>query len=217
MTDISTPVVSSEEPSLAQESINPAFNKLGHLIGKHFFDIEAFKADFGMTDIPADGFWEVQRFMTIDRTITYLMHKLGMDLSLNVALELTHEQAALLWFKASTKPADFYLKVVRPWFLSEGIHLLEAAKAARKEAEYMATHGAYILAFFSEGRPLFVKGGEELGLVENREDATCFALKSMAELDDIERVDPQRFDYVKQVVTSRYGAVSFKVFVGAKF
>lgn len=214
MTEISTATSTTnrnEKP--VGSAVNPAFARLGHLISTRFFDKDAFAAHFSMTEVQADSFWEVQRFTTIDRTLVYFMDQLGMDLGVNPNEELTDEQAGRIWYSACTKAPDFYLKVVRPWFLSLGMQLRMAAKAARAEADFVNTHGLFVLAFFNEGRPLFVKAGEELKLVEDRAEATCFPVGTRAELDSI---DTNRFSYLESVLKSEYNAVSLKVFAGSK-
>ncbi|KWU23366.1 hypothetical protein [Burkholderia cenocepacia] len=158
---------------------------LGHSLLK-LFSRETVMAAIGMeADDQGEDFWKTQTYTVVSRFYAYVLHQLGLPLTLDRE-NLTLEQFGLVTFgvQSALREGTTYL-AVRDWWLCEGQILHNAAFSAKREAERLAKRGMRVMVFFDAARPRFLADGEgEFTLTTDNAQAKVFPVLSATQLTD---------------------------------
>jgi hypothetical protein len=131
-----------------------------------------------------EGFWEVQDQTVKNRFYAYVLHDVGLPLTLS-RKELTAEQAALLFTRAyRLKEKGLTYKEVRDWWLNQGMYLHASQFDAKREAEQLAKTCLRVLVFPQEGGAKYLAYDEQHQpiLVPDAAEAFQFPVTSQSQL-----------------------------------
>jgi hypothetical protein len=169
----------------------------------------------GITDEQPEEFWAVQEKTAKNRFFSYLLHDLGLPLTLErKGLELS--QAALVITRAyRLLEKGLTYDVVRNWWLSQGTYLHHRSFEAKREAEHLASLCVRVMVEFPEGRPKFLAYDERYLpiLVDQLADAHEATVFSIAQLHKDQLVfDADDF----RGLVGQLNATGVKLLVGRK-